>query len=358
MGSRHRDRLLLLVPVMLCVLLTPTAATASGDPSHGPDPNAGTEVARLYEEAAEATAEYERSRRAADAQRAGAGRLQRQLDARRRELAAVHDAVGAVARAQYRSGGRLLFTARLLLSGNPDELMRGRRFARQAEKAVHQLIGRSRAAERRLAAAESRARAGWHDFDARKKRLAIVKQRIETRLAEVRWTLQGQAESSVAAGTCAGAVRDGGLGPGVPPGTAWVTPVERYELSAGFGSGGARWARRHTGQDFAVDIGTPVRSAGAGRVLSVSCGGAFGIQIIVAHPGGYYTQYAHLASVAVDQGERVRTGQRIGQAGTTGNSTGPHLHFEVRLTPYLGSGVDPEEWFRERGVPLEPSTAD
>ncbi|MFI6285620.1 M23 family metallopeptidase [Streptomyces sp. NPDC051018] len=358
MGSRHRDRLLLLVPVvLLCVLLTPFGATASDGPSHGPVLDPGTEVARLYEEAAEATAEYERNRRAADTQLAGADRLQRRLGERRRELASVRETVGAVARAQYRSGGRLLFAARLLMSRNPDELMRGRRFARQAETALSRLISRSRAAERRLAVAEGRARAAWHDFDTRKQRLATVKQRIETRLEEVKWALQGQADSSVASGTCAGAVRRGGHGPGVPPGTAWVTPVERYGLSAGFGSGGARWARRHTGQDFAVDIGTPVRSVGAGRVRSVSCRGAFGIEIIVAHPGGYYTQYAHLASVAVDQGERVRPGQRIGQAGTTGNSTGPHLHFEVRLTPYLGSGVDPAEWFRERGVRLEPAPA-
>jgi murein DD-endopeptidase MepM/ murein hydrolase activator NlpD len=101
-----------------------------------------------------------------------------------------------------------------------------------------------------------------------------------------------------------------------------------------------------------VDIGAPVRSVGAGRVASVSCGGAFGIEILVQHPDGYYSQYAHLAGVTVDQGERVAAGQWIGQAGTTGNSTGPHLHFEVRLTPYLGSGVDPAVWLRERGVNL------
>jgi murein DD-endopeptidase MepM/ murein hydrolase activator NlpD len=128
--------------------------------------------------------------------------------------------------------------------------------------------------------------------------------------------------------------------------------VEVYELSAGFGSGGAHWANRHTGQDFAVPIGTPVRSVGEGRVVNVSCGGAFGIQIVIEHSGGYYTQYAHLASIAVDQGDQVTAGQWIGQTGTTGNSTGPHLHFEVRVTPELGSGVDPVPWLAARGVTL------
>ncbi|CAM5550997.1 Murein DD-endopeptidase MepM/ murein hydrolase activator NlpD OS=Streptomyces albaduncus OX=68172 GN=FHS32_004500 PE=4 SV=1 [Streptomyces griseoloalbus] len=84
--------------------------------------------------------------------------------------------------------------------------------------------------------------------------------------------------------------------------------METYELSASYGSGGARWANRHTGQDFAVPIGTPVRAVGSGTVVRVSCGGAFGIEIVVEHPGGYYTQYAHLAAVAVDQGERVSPG--------------------------------------------------
>jgi murein DD-endopeptidase MepM/ murein hydrolase activator NlpD len=126
--------------------------------------------------------------------------------------------------------------------------------------------------------------------------------------------------------------------------------VDEYEMSAGFDSVGAHWAHRHTGQDFAVDIGTPVRAVGQGRVVSVACGGAVGIQIVVMHPDGYYTQYGHMSSAAVDQGEQVRAGQWIGQSGSTGNSTGPHVHFEVRLTPQTGSAIDPLPWLRERGV--------
>jgi murein DD-endopeptidase MepM/ murein hydrolase activator NlpD len=160
--------------------------------------------------------------------------------------------------------------------------------------------------------------------------------------------LQSRADASVAAGSCRGAVRLD-----QPPTAltqAWVAPVETYELSAGFGSGGEHWAHRHTGQDFAVPIGTPVRAAGAGRVVKVSCGGAFGIEVVVEHPGGYYTQYAHLAAVAVDQGQRVSTGEWIGQSGTSGNSTGPHLHFEVRVTPETGSAIDPVPWLAGHGV--------
>ncbi|AVZ74051.1 peptidase M23 [Streptomyces lunaelactis] len=348
MGSTHRDRLLL-VPAVLCALLGTTAPAATA--SDGPGIGTGAEVARLYDDAAKATAAYEQGRRAADAQRIQAVRLQGQLAGRRRELSTIHDAIGGVAREQYRTGSPLALTAQLLLADDPDEVMRGRRLARQAETAVNQLLGRARQAERRLTLAERTARAARHALDLRKAQLARIKQGIATKLEGAQWKLQGEADRSVAAGRCAGAVRLEGRGE-VPRGTAWVTPVETYELSAGFGSAGERWAQRHTGQDFAVGIGAPVRSVGAGRVISVSCGGGFGIEIVVQHPGGYYSQYAHLAAVTVDQGEQVLTGQWIGQAGTTGNSTGPHLHFEVRLTPYLGSGVDPAAWLRERGVRL------
>ncbi|WP_405807413.1 M23 family metallopeptidase [Streptomyces sp. NBC_00210] len=348
MRLRTRDRLLL-VPAALCALLSTAAPTATA--SDGPEAGTSAEVARLFEEAAKATATYEKGRHVAEAQRTKAGRLEGLLIQQRRELATVHDAVGGVARAQYRTGGPLALTAQLLLASNPDELMRSRRLAWQAEMAVNQLLGRARQAERRFTAAEGKARAAWRELDVRREQLATIKRGIETKLEAAQWTLQEEADSSVAAGKCTGAVHLEGSG-NVPRGREWVTPVEHYELSAGFDSQGEHWAHRHTGQDFAVDIGTPVRSVGAGRVISVSCGGAFGIEIVVQHPGGYYSQYAHLAAVTVDQGEQVRTGQLIGQSGTTGNSTGPHLHFEVRLTPYLGSGVDPAVWLREHGVDL------
>lgn len=131
--------------------------------------------------------------------------------------------------------------------------------------------------------------------------------------------------------------------------------MEGYALSAGFHRAGAHWARRHTGQDFAVAVGTPVRSIGAGRVRSVTCGGAFGIEVVVRHAGGWHSQYAHLAAPAVSPGQPVVAGQVIGRSGNTGNSTGPHLHFEVRLTPHMGSAVDPVRWLGEHGVRLGPS---
>ncbi|WP_374225185.1 M23 family metallopeptidase [Streptomyces sp. ISL-98] len=340
-----------LLCVPLCVLLwlpAPAVAVVARD-SSSDGPAISAEVARLYEEAAQTSQTYERGRLAAKTQRMKAHRLEQLLEAERREVEALHADVGRVARAQYRTGsGGITYTTQLLLADDPEDLMNGQQLAWQADLAVSRMLERAERAERRLARDEKRATAAWRDFDARSLQLAAIKRGIAVKLEEARWKLQGAADRSVAAGRCAGAVR---LEQQEEPTTrAWVTPVEKYELSAGFGGEGARWKSRHTGQDFAVPIGTPVRAIGAGRVVSVSCGGAFGIEVVVGHPGGYYSQYAHLAGVTVDQGQLVRTGQWVGQAGTTGNSSGPHLHFEVRLTRHMGSAVDPARWMREHGA--------
>ncbi|MEU7581817.1 peptidoglycan DD-metalloendopeptidase family protein [Streptomyces sp. NPDC041068] len=345
LSHRSRPRPLVSVSVLLCALLgSPLPATASEGPS------ASADVARLYEEASAATARYEEGRRAAGIQKAKVRKLDRLLAEERDHVAVLHGDLGRMASAQYRTGGGLPYTAQLLLADSPDALMRGKQVLGQADLAVNSAVAKTQRAAARLAVAKRRADRAKRSLDRRNVRLAELKRGIERKLESARWTLQGEADRSVAAGKCRGAVR---LDQQRTPVTrAWVAPVESYELSAGFDSAGERWAHRHTGQDFAVGIGTPVRSVGAGRVQSVSCGGGFGIEVVVRHEGGYFTQYAHLAAVTVDQGDRVRPGQWIGQAGTTGNSTGPHLHFEARLTPYLGSGVDPSKWLAERGVRL------
>ncbi|WP_037615068.1 M23 family metallopeptidase [Streptomyces aureus] len=339
----------LLVPALLSVLVVLAArpAVADGD-GDGAELDISAQVARLYEDASVATGRYEAGRQDADAQRGRAERAERRLVRERAETAVLHEDLGRIVRAQYRQGGGLPYTAQILFAKDPEGLMRGQHAVRRADLAVAGAVARSRRAEGRLAADEARARSEWQVLEKRSGELAAIKRTIEEKLDEARSALQSRADASVAAGSCRGAVRLD-----QPPAhftQAWVAPVETYELSAGFGSGGEHWAHRHTGQDFAVPIGTPVRAAGAGRVVRVSCGGAFGIEVVVEHPGGYYTQYAHLASVAVDQGQRVSAGEWIGQSGTSGNSTGPHLHFEVRVTPDMGSAVDPVPWLAEHGV--------
>ncbi|MEW2420045.1 peptidoglycan DD-metalloendopeptidase family protein [Streptomyces nigra] len=354
MRSPHRRPRV--VPVLLCALVLlmsrPTVSVADDTPS-GDGPGAlglSAQVVRLYEDAAQATSRYERGRQEAEAHRAQALRIEKLLDRERRELGVLREDLGRIARAQYRTSGGMPLTAQIVLASSPEELMRGQHVFSQTNLAVNNAIEKSRRAEDRLVKDEAKAVAAWEGLQKRNTELAELKKTVERTLDEARWQLQGEADAAVAAGSCPGAVRLDQKRKKLS--TAWVTPVETYALSASFGSGGQRWAHRHTGQDFAVPIGTPVRSVADGRVVKVSCGGAFGMEVVVLHTDGYYTQYAHLASVAVDQGERVDAGQWIGQSGTTGNSTGPHLHFEVRITPELGSSVDPVPWLEERGVHL------
>jgi murein DD-endopeptidase MepM/ murein hydrolase activator NlpD len=127
-------------------------------------------------------------------------------------------------------------------------------------------------------------------------------------------------------------------------------PVSGFSLSASFGSGGGRWSHGHTGQDFAVPSGTSVKAVTAGTVVKAGWGGAYGYEVVIKHAPGVFTQYAHLSSLNVSAGSRVGGGQQIARSGSTGNSTGPHLHFEVRTTPDYGSAISPLNWLRNHGL--------
>ncbi|CAO0837976.1 LysM domain-containing protein OS=Streptomyces microflavus OX=1919 GN=Smic_73910 PE=3 SV=1 [Streptomyces microflavus] len=106
----------------------------------------------------------------------------------------------------------------------------------------------------------------------------------------------------------------------------------------------------HTGVDFPVPTGTSVKAVASGRVVSAGWAGAYGYEVVIRHEDGKYSQYAHLSALHVSEGQSVSGGQRIARSGSTGNSTGPHLHFEVRLGPGYGSDVDPLAYLRAGGV--------
>ena len=101
---------------------------------------------------------------------------------------------------------------------------------------------------------------------------------------------------------------------------------------------GMRWGSLHPGIDIGAGTGTPIRAAAAGRVIVAGYSGGYGNLIVVDHGNGIATAYAHQSSLAASAGQRVGQGQVIGYVGSTGFSTGPHLHFEVRIN---GSPVDP-----------------
>lgn len=131
----------------------------------------------------------------------------------------------------------------------------------------------------------------------------------------------------------------------------WVFPLEdaHFVLTAGFGECGGHWSHCHTGQDFAVPTGTPVVTAGAGTVTFAGWAGAYGNTVRVLHARGVATWYCHLSRITAHDGALIKAGELVGLSGSTGNTTGPHLHLEVRTGASLslsGRPIDPMPWLR------------
>ncbi|RVU28945.1 LysM peptidoglycan-binding domain-containing protein [Streptomyces antnestii] len=133
--------------------------------------------------------------------------------------------------------------------------------------------------------------------------------------------------------------------------TGYGLPVQGAAIGTAYKTPGAMWSSGyHTGVDFVVPSGTPIKAIAAGTVVSAGLDGAYGNEVVIQHADGKYSQYAHMTSLSVSAGQTVTGGQQIGLSGATGNVTGPHLHFEIRTTPYYGSDVDPVAYLKQHGV--------
>ncbi|MET7828036.1 MULTISPECIES: M23 family metallopeptidase [unclassified Streptomyces] len=131
----------------------------------------------------------------------------------------------------------------------------------------------------------------------------------------------------------------------------FVLPIAGSYVSTGYKTGGSLWSSgSHTGVDFHAASGTSVHSVGAGTVVTAGWGGAYGNQVVIKMHDGTYTMYGHLSSMGVSVGQTVTPGQQIAISGSTGNTTGPHLHFEARTTAEYGSDMDPVAYLRSHGV--------
>jgi murein DD-endopeptidase MepM/ murein hydrolase activator NlpD len=163
--------------------------------------------------------------------------------------------------------------------------------------------------------------------------------RIEAQRAEVQALEQQEAElvaiirerEAAAAAAAAAADKtddgdDGDAGDGGAGGMCW--PTSQGWVSSEFGP---RWGRNHNGIDIAAPTGTGVRAAAGGVVFHAAPFGSFGNFVAIDHGDGVTTFYAHLNSIEVYEGQWVSCGERVAGVGSTGRSTGPHLHFEVRV---------------------------
>jgi hypothetical protein len=133
----------------------------------------------------------------------------------------------------------------------------------------------------------------------------------------------------------------------IPPVLAaggWVLPT-RGQCSSGFGprSGGF-----HEGQDIAAPIGTPILAAASGTVIDSGPATGFGLWVRIQHPGGVVTVYGHNNVNLVQKGQMVLAGQPIAEVGDRGESTGPHLHFQIEVN---GKPVDPLGFYQQQSAP-------
>jgi murein DD-endopeptidase MepM/ murein hydrolase activator NlpD len=131
----------------------------------------------------------------------------------------------------------------------------------------------------------------------------------------------------------------------------WLAPLPKgsFQVSSCFAP---RWGTFHYGLDMAAPAATPFYAAGDGVVIEAGPMSGYGNVIMIEHADGTISVYGHEQRLFVEKGEKVKAGQLIGQVGNVGQSTGYHLHFEVRVGDVNGEKMDPVDWLADRGIQL------
>jgi murein DD-endopeptidase MepM/ murein hydrolase activator NlpD len=166
---------------------------------------------------------------------------------------------------------------------------------------------------------------------------SITVAEAEARLAEV---AASRAERAAAEAAAAEAAREAAR-------PKAVLPVDGARFTSGYGG---RWGTFHYGIDLAAPMRTPEYSAMDGVVLRAGSASGFGLAVYVLHENGDVTVYGHMDEILVEPGQYVEAGETIALLGNRGQSTGPHLHFEVHQGGMNGKRIDPVPWLAARGV--------
>jgi murein DD-endopeptidase MepM/ murein hydrolase activator NlpD len=142
--------------------------------------------------------------------------------------------------------------------------------------------------------------------------------------------------------------------PKVQPGKTilgtWVRPSAGGESSCFC----MRWGVMHEGIDLAGPLGSPIVAVGDGVVVEAGPAAGFGHWVVIRHSNGDVSIYGHMYTVLVSVGQHVTAGEHIADIGADGESTGPHLHFGVRVGGMNGTYIDPVPWLRARGISVGP----
>lgn len=356
------------------------AAAAQVDGLLADDAALEAAVAEINASVAAQQARVDDARRATQAARDEADRLTAEADATEREVATLEKLLRDRAVQSYigqgagrGSAGEALFDAtdptdlelrRVLIEtvhGSDrnaiEQLSMAREVLKRQREAIAEALAEAEAAEaevtdrlNELATAQAEQQ---RLQDALRARIAGVQAEVtslaaeEAALTSIIAQAEAQAAAAAAAARAAAASRalagnaGGGAIPDAPgsverpasaSGLIWPTSGP---VTSGYGM---RWGAMHQGLDIAPPYGTPVYAANSGTVIFAGGQGGYGNLILVDHGGGFVTAYAHLASFAASSGASVGRGTLIGYVGSTGNSTGPHLHFETRVS---GSAQNP-----------------
>ena len=187
------------------------------------------------------------------------------------------------------------------------------------------------------------------DYDERQAEIAMIEAMEDETTAKIDalvYQLELKRQKELAAAAAAAGGGGGGGGGGAVGTGSFIFPVASYSyISSRFGLRvhpitGEK--KNHNGMDIAANSGTTVYAADSGQVVLAEWYGGYGNCIMIDHGNGYKTLYGHLSYIGVSAGQNVSRGANIGQVGSTGNSTGPHLHFEVYKN---GTRVDPEQYY-------------
>ncbi|MEV3964871.1 M23 family metallopeptidase [Nocardia sp. NPDC050193] len=174
---------------------------------------------------------------------------------------------------------------------------------------------------------------------------AAARATLERAKAEAAAAVAGQEQPWINTAPVPGGLEGGLIPPGaVPPGAGGYVLPAPGTFTSGFGS---RWGTFHRGIDIAGPIGTPIYAVASGTVIDAGPAAGFGLWVRIRHDDGAISVYGHMYDFIVSVGERVPAGMQIARMGNRGDSTGPHLHFEIILD---GQHVDPQRWLALHGL--------
>ncbi len=257
----------------------------------------------------------------------------------------------------YRSGQADFMTV-MLESDGFDDLLSRYEYLRRIEEQDSSIVSRVRDLRNGTIVTVERVTDDRNEIESKKAELVRTRTQLEAREAELAAArdtkaaaldevtsnidhleadvsdLQDQIQQQLQQATATPGVAPLQAGPVQGASGGWIWPVNGT-LTSPFGY---RWGRMHEGIDISVPEGTPIRAAKAGTVVIAAYTGGYGNYTCVDHGGGLSSCYAHQSSYAVSPGDSVAQGEVIGYSGNTGSSTGPHLHFEIRVN---GGAVDP-----------------